>query len=89
MTEMSMGAIEANVVRDALGVGVFCGDWSHCEIEDNAVVGTRPDPESGVRSQMGFAIQSSYHARAEVEGNALARNARAMGTFTNATITGR
>jgi hypothetical protein len=38
---------------------------------------------------MGYAIQSSYYARAEVEGNALARNARAMGTFSNATITGR
>jgi hypothetical protein len=89
MTEMSMGAIEANVVRDARGVGVFCGDWSHCEIEDNAVVGTRADPASGARSRMGYAIQSSYYARAEVEGNALARNARAMGTFSNATITGR
>ena len=89
MTEMSMGAIEGNVVRDALGVGVYCGDWSHCEIEDNAVVGTRPDPASGARSRMGYAIQSGYYARAELKDNALARNPRPMGAFTNSTITDR
>jgi hypothetical protein len=89
MTEMSMGMIERNVVRDALGVAVFCGDWSHCEIEDNTIVGTRPDRESGVRSRLGYAIQASYHAWADVDGNALIGNARATGAFSNATISGR
>jgi hypothetical protein len=89
MTEMSMGTIEGNIVRDALGVAVFCGDWSHCEIEDNAIVGTRPDRESGARSRMGYAIQASYHAHAELEGNALVGNPRATGTFNYAVISDR
>jgi Right handed beta helix region len=89
MTEMSMGVIEGNVVRDALGVAVFCGDWSHCEIEDNAIVGTRPDRASGARSRMGYAIQASYHAHAELEGNALVGNPHATGTFNFAVISGR
>ena len=63
--------------------------FSSCEIEDNAVVGTRPDPASGARSRMGYAIQSGYYARAELKDNALARNPRPMGAFTNSTITDR
>ena len=89
MTEMSMGTIEGNVVRDALGVAVFCSDWSHCEIEENTIVGTRPDRESGTLSRLGYAIQATYHAHAELEGNALAGNPRPTGTFTNATISVR
>jgi hypothetical protein len=89
MTEMSMGLIEGNVVRDALGVAVFCGDWSHCEIADNTVVGTRPDRESGARSRMGYAIQASYHAHAELEGNALVGNPRPTGAFNFAVISDR
>jgi Right handed beta helix region len=89
MTEMSMGTIEGNVVRDALGVAVFCGDWSHCEIEDNAIVGTRPDHESGARSRLGYAIQASYHAHAELDGNTLVGNPRATGTFNYAVISDR
>jgi hypothetical protein len=38
---------------------------------------------------MGYAITSVYYAKAEVEDNALARNPRTMGAFTNATINGR
>ena len=47
MTEMSMGKIEDNEVDGALGVGIFCGDYSHCEIEDNAVSDVRPDHRVG------------------------------------------
>jgi hypothetical protein len=56
---------------------------------DNAIVGTRPDRESGARSRMGYAIQASYHAHAELEGNALAGNPRPMGTFNFAVISDR
>jgi hypothetical protein len=35
MTEMSMGPIERNVVHSPLGVGIYCGDWSHCHVQDN------------------------------------------------------
>ena len=39
VTEMSMGDVEDNLVEDALGIGIFCGDYSHCSIEDNRVTG--------------------------------------------------
>ena len=89
MTEMSMGKIEGNVVRDAHGVAVFCGDWSHCEIEDNTIVGTRADHASGALSRRGYAIQASYYALAEVDGNALVGNARTMRGFSGGRVIGR
>jgi nitrous oxidase accessory protein NosD len=81
MTEMSMGAIEDNEVRSARGVGIFCGDYSHCEIEDNHVIGTKPDADSDDPSREGYAIQSHFHAVATVDGNRLEDNARDLGGF--------
>ena len=89
LTEMSMGMVEGNVVRNATGVGIFCGDYSHCEIERNTVVGTRVDRESGDPSRAGYAIQANFYARATVGTNALSANARALGLFTGATIARR
>jgi len=86
LTEMSMGMIEGNVVRDANGVGIFCGDYSHCEIERNTVSGTRADTESGDPSRLGYAVQANFYARATVEANALSANPRAVGSFTGGTI---
>ncbi|HEX7311897.1 MAG TPA: right-handed parallel beta-helix repeat-containing protein, partial [Gaiellaceae bacterium] len=37
VTEMSMGMVERNDVHDALGIGIYCGDRSMCEIEHNVV----------------------------------------------------
>ncbi|HEY7730145.1 MAG TPA: right-handed parallel beta-helix repeat-containing protein [Gaiellaceae bacterium] len=81
MTEMSMGAIEDNEVRSARGVGIYCGDYSHCEIEDNHVIGTTPDRDSDDPSRGGYAIQSHFHAVATVDGNRLEDNARELGGF--------
>lgn len=72
VTEMSMGDVEDNVVEDALGVGIFCGDYSHCTIEDNKVTGTRPDP-SGNPTRAGFGVVAHYGAIATVGGNTLER----------------
>ncbi|MDX6397126.1 MAG: nitrous oxidase accessory protein [Gaiellaceae bacterium] len=72
VTEMSMGEVEDNVVEDALGVGIFCGDYSHCSIEDNHVTGTRPDP-SGNPTRAGFGVVAHYGAVATVGGNTLER----------------
>jgi nitrous oxidase accessory protein NosD len=74
MTEMSMGSIDDNRVRDATGIGIFCGDESHCEIEDNEVAGTRADPAGG-RSRAGWDVVSHYHAEATLKGNTLGRGA--------------
>jgi hypothetical protein len=72
VTEMSMGHVEDNLVEDALGVGIFCGDYSHCSIEDNHVTGMRSDP-SGNPTRAGFGLVAHYGAIATVDGNTLER----------------
>jgi Right handed beta helix region len=69
VTEMSMGMVEKNRVSDALGVGVFCGDHSECDIVKNHVVGTRPDTASGDLTRAGFGILAHYGGIAHVDGN--------------------
>lgn len=86
MTEMSMGEIEGNEVRDARGVGIYCGDYSHCAIEDNRVVGTVPDRTVEEGSRRGYAIQSHFYAQATIEGNTLVGNARGVGAFAGGTV---
>jgi len=68
VTEMSMGEVDDNRVRDAVGVAIFCGDYSHCTITDNAVSGTTPDP-SGNPTRNGFGILSYFGSVATVGGN--------------------
>jgi hypothetical protein len=72
VTEMSMGHVEDNVVEDALGIGIFCGDYSHCSIEDNRVSGMRTDP-SGNPTRAGLGLVAHYWAIATVGGNTLER----------------
>ena len=86
VTEMSMGAVRENVVLDSRGVGIFCGDYSECSIEDNFVSGTSPDPESDDGTRRGFAILSHFGAKATVRDNHLVQNARDTGTFADASI---
>jgi hypothetical protein len=69
MTEMSMGKIDRNRVRDALGIGIFCGDYSHCAIEENMVAGTRADEASGNPTRAGYGIVSHFKALATVRRN--------------------
>ena len=68
VTEMSMGEVDENRVRDAVGVAIFCGDYSHCMITDNDVRGTTPDP-SGNPARNGFGILSYFGSVATVGGN--------------------
>jgi len=77
VTEMSMGSVDRNVVEDAAGVGIFCGDYSHCEISENSVSGTRADG-SGVASRAGYGVVSHYYATAGIEDNQLDRGAAAF-----------
>ena len=86
LTEMSMADVRENEVDDALGVGIFCGDYSMCRIEGNSVFGTLPDRESGDRTRMGFGIVSHYGADATVVDNRLRGNARPMASFLQARI---
>ena len=84
MTEMSMGAIKDNDVAGALGVGIFCADYSHCEVEGNTVVGTRPDYASQDRTRLGYAIQAHSGAVVELDDNALGGSP--VGAFVKARI---
>ncbi len=88
MTEMSMGMIEHNEVRDALGIGIFCNDSSMCHIEHNLVVGTRPDEASGNLWRLGFGVLASYHSEAELKGNVLDANPHPMRAVLDSTLEG-
>jgi hypothetical protein len=81
-----MGSVERNEVEAARGIGIFCGDYSMCEIERNEVSGTMPDhtTEDGMRD--GYAIQAHFYATAEVEGNRLERNVHDHGAFAGGRI---
>lgn len=86
MTEMSMGTIEHNEVRDAHGVGIFCNDHSMCEIERNMVVETTPDHASGDRRRLGLGVLVSSHSEARMHGNDLARNPQPVGAALGASL---
>jgi len=77
VTEMSMGSVDRNVVEDAVGVGIFCGDYSRCRITENSVSGTRVDP-SGNPTRAGYGIVSHFGAVAELDDNQLDREAAAF-----------
>jgi hypothetical protein len=87
LTEMSMVMVEGNEVQNALGVGIYCGDYSECMIEDNVVGGTRPDTSSGDLTRLGFAVVAHSGAKAEVRDNELSQNSSRMKAFLGARIT--
>ena len=87
LTEMSMVMVEDNDVQDALGVGIYCGDYSECMLHDNVVGGTRPDIASGDRTRMGFGLVAHSGAKAEIEDNELSRNPSPARAFLGARIT--
>jgi Right handed beta helix region len=86
VTEMSMGMVKANSVDGALGVGIFCGDYSVCEIEENSISNTRPDRASGDRTRLGYAIVAHYGASAKLERNSVMQNPRTIASFLHASI---
>ncbi len=86
MTEMSMGTIEDNEVDGARGVGIFCGDYSHCEIEDNVVRHVRADRTSDDAGRQGVAIVSHFGAQAEVSGNRITHTPIHVAAFAEATV---
>lgn len=87
VTEMSKGVVEGNKINDALGVGVYCGDYSHCEIARNTIAGTRPDAASGDRSRLGYPIVAVFGARARLDGNTIVGSRREVGVFSQASVT--
>lgn len=88
MGEMSMGAIRGNDVTGARGVGIYCVDYSECEIEDNTVTRTLVDPE-GDPMRAGVAIEAQYFAKATLDGNVVAASPGGVRAYGGATITRR
>jgi hypothetical protein len=86
MTEMSMGMIQSNEVRSALGVGINCGDRSMCEIRKNVVIGTRSDAAGGNKTRAGFGVSVLFGAEAELADNDLTKNAASLGVFQNSAV---
>ena len=73
VTEMSMGMVMDNEIRDALGVGIYCNDRSMCQIERNTVLDTHPDPSGGT-SRRGVGVLASFQSQANLWENELAAN---------------
>jgi hypothetical protein len=86
MTEMSMGGIERNTVRDSNGIGILCGDHSMCEIHRNDVAGTRPDMAIGDLTRVGFGLVVQMGAEAELSRNDVADNPLKLGVFFNSVV---
>jgi Periplasmic copper-binding protein (NosD) len=84
MTEMSMGSVAHNAVRDALGVGILCNDHSHCEIEKNFVGRTRV--VHGDESRAGVGILVFYDSAGELRGNRVVRSPGGIRSLSNSTI---
>jgi hypothetical protein len=86
LTEMSMGSVERNTVRNALGIGLLCGDRSMCEIDRNEVAGTRRDDAGGNKMRAGFGLEVEFEAEAELGQNELSANPRSLGVFLGSTV---
>jgi hypothetical protein len=87
VTEMAMVSVEENTVEDALGIGIFCSDYSMCDIRENSITGIRADRGSSDSMREGYGIVSHYWAHAEVEDNHVSQSPYEMGEFADAHIT--
>jgi len=83
--EMSMGMASHNAVRDAVGVGLYCGDRSMCMFDHNTVIGMRADT-SGLRNRRGLAVLADFQSEADLWRNRLVANAAGTGATTNAIL---
>ena len=88
LTEMSMAVVEGNHVENSLGVGIYCGDYSECEIDDNSVRDIRPDYASGDLTRMGFGIVAHSGAKAVISENDVSGVAASTKAFLGARISG-
>ena len=87
VTEMAMVEVEENTVEDVVGIGIYCADYSMCDIRENSISGVRPDPTSSDSMREGYGIVSHYWAHAELEDNDVVRSPYEMGEFADAYIT--
>jgi hypothetical protein len=86
LTEMSMGSAVENRIRDVVGVGIFCGDYSECRVERNVIVGVEPDRASGDRTKQGYGVQSHYYSHVVARENRAILVPRPEGTYIGARL---
>jgi hypothetical protein len=86
MTEMSMGGVMHNTVRNANGIGILCGDHSMCMVDRNDVSGTRVDRASGDRMRAGYGLVVEYGAEADLGRNELVHNPLRLGVFIDSAV---
>jgi len=89
MTEMSDGSVEQNDVDDAKGVGIFCGDYSRCVVDENVVSNVSADAGSDDRTRQGVAIQSHFWAKIMLGQNRVHSSPQAVGAALGGTIEGK
>jgi hypothetical protein len=87
VTEMSMATVERNDVERSLGIGIFCSDYSHCDIRENSIRTTRPDHASSDSMRKGYAIVSHYWSHAFVRDNEVSASPGGLGAFADAHLT--
>lgn len=85
VSEMAMANVVSNRVREARGIGIYCGDYSVCDVERNTIDGVRPDGSDNL-TQSGIAIVADYHASAFLRRNAVSNSARRSAAFVAAQI---
>jgi hypothetical protein len=81
VTEMSMGMVMDNEVRDAAGIGIWCNDRSMCMIERNTVLDTRPGQYGP-----GFGVLASFQSEANLWENELGANPVASSAITQSEV---
>jgi hypothetical protein len=86
MTEMSMGMVERNEVRDARGVGIACNDHSMCMVAHNVVVDTRRGDAGGDLWHAGYGLLASYNSEVELSDNELTGNPHPVGAVLGSTL---
>jgi parallel beta-helix repeat protein len=77
VTEMSMGSVTDNEVRDARGIGIWCNDRSMCDIRKNTVIDT---------TGTGFGVLASFQSEADLRQNQLSANPRPVEVLTSALV---
>ena len=73
VTEMSMADVESNTVQRAHGVAIYCGDYSHCDIEETSSRTPRRHG-FGNKTRAGFGILAHFGAVAELKDNEIVRS---------------
>jgi hypothetical protein len=73
-------------VRDAVGVGLYCGDRSMCMFDHNTVIGTRADTASGLRNRRGLGVLADFQSEADLWRNRLVANAVGTEATSNAIL---